>query len=169
VACLTFRGHRPEHSVAESRQPYQLRRNCHVSPVLRDGRRPRPGDKWHLNDGFIRIQGVQHPSPACCGSGRRPARDPRSASAGCQSCETILHMTIERSAISTSCDCDRQTKQLRRGAGIVKLVRCITKFGNIRRSTAPLPSEMSASSRIQLRPRSGHASGGQYYVRGQLI
>jgi putative transposase len=53
-------------------------------------RRPRPGDRWHMDEVFIRIEGAQHYSLACRGSGRHCARHPGSATAGRQSREALL-------------------------------------------------------------------------------
>ena len=52
-------------------------------------RRPQPGDKWHLDEVFVRIQGVQHYLWRG-GSGWRCARHPRSRPARCQSRQTLL-------------------------------------------------------------------------------
>ena len=53
-------------------------------------RRPQPGDKWYLDEVFIRIQGVQRLSVASRGSGRRRSGHPGSATAGRKGGETIL-------------------------------------------------------------------------------
>ncbi|GAA4472141.1 hypothetical protein GCM10023094_03950 [Rhodococcus olei] len=62
-------------------------------------RRARPGDKWHLDEVFIRINGTQHylwravdrtaPCSTCWSSPAETRRRPRSSSASCsRGCDT---------------------------------------------------------------------------------
>ena len=58
-------------------------------------RRPRPGDKWYLDEVFIRNPGSAALSVARRGSGRRRSRRPRSAAARCQSSKAFLQTFAE--------------------------------------------------------------------------
>jgi hypothetical protein len=78
-------------------------------------RRPRPGDKWHMHEVFIRIGVVQQLSLARGGSGRRGVGDPCSATARRQRGQTILSPAAERPSICAARDRHRQAAKLRRG------------------------------------------------------
>src|SRR5215213_7899597 len=78
-------------------------------------RRPRPGDKWHLDEVFIRIRG-KAPLPL---AGGRPARHRARRSgpepAQCQGGQALLQEVAEGVTVRASCRRDRQAQELRRG------------------------------------------------------
>src|SRR3954466_8618057 len=57
-------------------------------------RRPQPGDKWHMNEVFIRIQGVQHYLWRAVDQDERCARHPRSGPARCPGGEALLQRLL---------------------------------------------------------------------------
>ena len=90
-------------------------------------RRPRPRDKWHMDEVFIRIQGVQHylwravdQEGVVLDISCRPAR--------CQRREALLQAAAEGSAIRPASDRDRQAAELwRRSASTTSRRRAPTK------------------------------------------
>ena len=78
-------------------------------------RRPLPGDKWHLDEVFIQIQGVQHYLWRAVDQNGVVTRHPGSGTPRRQSCQAFLGAFAEGSALCSAGDCDRQAEELRRG------------------------------------------------------
>src|SRR3954447_26671536 len=77
-------------------------------------RRPRPGDKWHLDEVFIRIGG-KLPLPLAGGRpARHRARRPGAGPARRQSGRALLQEAAERLAVRAACD--RDSPPLARGS-----------------------------------------------------
>ena len=79
-------------------------------------RRPRPGDKWYMDEVFIRIQGVQHYLWRAVDQDGVVLDILVQRAAGRQSRQTLLSPAAEGPAICAAGDRDRQTAKLRRGA-----------------------------------------------------
>jgi len=69
-------------------------------------RRPRPGDKWYMDEVFIRIQGVQHYLWRAVDQDG-VVLDVLAGAAGCQSRQAFLSPTPEGPAVCAAGDRDR--------------------------------------------------------------
>src|SRR5271169_6087144 len=67
-------------------------------------RRARPGDKWQMDEVFIRIQGVQHYLWRAVDQARCCPRHPCSGSPRCPSRQALLPPTAEGLAVCTAGD-----------------------------------------------------------------
>ena len=78
-------------------------------------RRPQPGDKWYLDEVFIRVQGeLQYLWRAVDQDGRR-ARHSCSGPPRCEGRKAVLQTAASWRAVCAACDCDGQAEKLRRG------------------------------------------------------
>ena len=74
---------------------------------------PRPGDRWHLDEVFLKING-QHSLPlACSGSGWRRTGYSRPDQAGQEGRKEVLSQALKRVALRPAYDRHRQAEELR--------------------------------------------------------
>jgi len=77
-------------------------------------RRPKPGDKWYMDEVFIRIRGKQHYLLARGRPGRKCPRYLGPESAQRHRGQAVLPQIAEGLAVCSASDCDRQAQELRR-------------------------------------------------------
>jgi hypothetical protein len=65
-------------------------------------RRPRPGDKWHLDEVFLTINGATALSLACRRPGREHPRYPGATPVGQEGCEEILPQAPQRMPVCST-------------------------------------------------------------------
>src|SRR5208337_616504 len=76
-------------------------------------RRPQPGDKWHLDEVFIRVQGELQYLWRAVDQAGVVLNIPSTESSRCEGGKAVLQTAASRLAVCAACDRDRQVEKLR--------------------------------------------------------